>query len=668
MEGPFLSPPAKRPFYNITGMPENNPNSANGASKRGRAPLPPIVLSPGQVAFRLLCHVSNIGGVIGKSGSIVKQYQKETGAKIRVEEPIPACDERIIYIVAPESPKKKIRLKGLAEGDKEGEVEFEVSSAQEALVRIFERVLEVEAETQAVFPPPGGAVSWRLLAATNQVGAVMGKGGKVIDRIRKENGVKISVLTAGKLPACAAPNDEVIEVTGDILAVKKALIAVSRCLQSCPLIDRTQTVASRPMETATHGTFPDPHGDLFPQQNSFIPPLSSSSVDYASRSLPLPQEIDKISNLDPKKAQQEVSFRLLCSNDKVGGVIGKGGVIVKALQNETGASISVAASVPESDERVITISAMENADSQYSPVQKAVLRVFTRSIEVGIENGLESGSSKGASTPARLLISSNQVGCLMGKGGTIISEMRRVTGAGIRILGGDQVPKCALENDEVVQITGDLNNVKDALYHITGRLRDNIFPNKLPKGAGVGSNSSSVVSEVSPYGRVREPTSGLYPSVGLSHNLDRQTTLTQSMDHLGLSHSLDRPPSPRLWTSQATSGGNPRGITDMGRGLTTFKGGLELGRGSKSAIVTNTTVEIVVPENVLASVYGEQGSNLNRLRQISGAKVMVRDPHSGTSDALVIISGTPDQTQAAQSLLHAFTLSGRPSPDHSRLL
>lgn len=41
-----------------------------------------------------------------------------------------------------------------------------------------------------------------------------------------------------------------------------------------------------------------------------------------------------------------------------------------------------------------------------------------------------------------------------------------------------------------------------------------------------------------------------------------------------------------------------------------------IGSGNKSAIVTNTTVEIIVPENVIGSVYGENGSNLARLRQV----------------------------------------------------
>lgn len=78
--------------------------------------------------------------------------------------------------------------------------------------------------------------------------------------------------------------------------------------------------------------------------------------------------------------------------------------------------------------------------------------VFSRSVETGIEKGLDSGSNKGSSVTARIVVPSNQVGCLLGKGGAIVSEMRKATGANIRIIGGSQVPKCALENDDVVQV------------------------------------------------------------------------------------------------------------------------------------------------------------------------------------------------------------------------
>ena len=78
--------------------------------------------------------------------------------------------------------------------------------------------------------------------------------------------------------------------------------------------------------------------------------------------------------------------------------------------------------------------------------------VFSRSIDAAVENGLETGSNKDSSVIARLLVPSNQVGCLLGKGGAIISEMRKAARVGIRILRGDQVPKCASEDDEVVEV------------------------------------------------------------------------------------------------------------------------------------------------------------------------------------------------------------------------
>lgn len=51
---------------------------------------------------------------------------------------------------------------------------------------------------------------------------------------------------------------------------------------------------------------------------------------------------------------------------------------------------------------------------------------------------------------------SPQVGCLLGKGGLVISEMRRATGASIRIFSKEQI-KYISQNEEVVQVTGTLD-------------------------------------------------------------------------------------------------------------------------------------------------------------------------------------------------------------------
>ncbi|XVE66618.1 hypothetical protein DITRI_Ditri08aG0092800 [Diplodiscus trichospermus] len=708
MGSTFLSIPIKR------AMPDPTPSS-NGPSKRSKPPSTPLHIPPGQVAFRLLCHVSRVGGVIGKAGYVIKQLQQVTGCKIRIEDAPAESPDRVITILGPNAVNSKIVLNHGSLGNDDGSrvEEIDASKAQEALVKVFERILEVAAESNGASLE---MVSCRLLAQAKQVGSVIGKGGKIVEKIREDTGTKIRVLT-DKLPACAGPTEEIVEIEGGVLAVKKALVAVSLRLQDCPVnktkIAENRTIESvlpetlhrpievlpqetlrrsievlpretlhrpievvppdplyrfidvvpqdslrRPIEVVSEEALPDLHLDHLSQRSSLVPSAPSCSINYATRVLPFSLESEKASPLDTKTLPQEVIFKILCSNDRVGSVIGKGGAVIRALQSDTGASITVGATVTDCDERLVTVTASENPESQYSPAQKAVVLVFVKALEASIEKGIDSGLGKGSNVTARLVVPSNQVGCLLGKGGVIISEMRKVTGTSIRIFGTDQIPKCVNENDQVVQISGGHLNVKDAIYHVTGRLRDNLFSSTL-KSAGAKS-SSSILTETSPYERLLDTAPlGLQASSGVSYSLSRHTTLPlNSKDPLGISYSLDRCRSPGLWTSEMATGLNPRSITDTGRGLTSFRGGFELGSGNKSAIVTNTTVEIRVPENVMDSVYGENGRNLTRLREISGAKVIVHEPQIGSSDRIIVISGTPDQTQAAQSLLQAFILTG----------
>lgn len=88
---------------------------------------------------------------------------------------------------------------------------------------------------------------------------------------------------------------------------------------------------------------------------------------------------------------------------------------------------------------------LQHPDDRISAPQDAVLRVQTR-IARAIPDNREQ------TVMTRLLVASNQIGCLLGKGGSIIAEMRKLSGAYIRILGKDQIPKCASENEEVVLV------------------------------------------------------------------------------------------------------------------------------------------------------------------------------------------------------------------------
>ncbi|MED6106547.1 hypothetical protein PIB30_005535 [Stylosanthes scabra] len=630
----YPSPPPKR--HNTTTMPDPNPKPtySNGPYRAPKSkPTPP----PRHATFRLLCHASRIGGVIGKSGNIIKALQQATGAKIRVEDAPPESPDRVIFVVAP------VFSSG-GDGDG-GDGSEEVSKAQEALVKVFERILDVAAEGDSSCLDDERVVSCRLLAEAAQVGSVIGKGGKVVEKIRKDTGCKIRVLN-DRLPACAAPSDEIVEVEGSASSVKKALLAVSRRLQDSPSVDKTmKTMGSRPYEVVQHGASGVPHETLtdLRHRTSALSNLPGGVSNFNSNGVHTwPPEVNRVPVLDPKATQQEVMFRIICSDDRVGAVIGKGGSIVRALQSDTGANINIFPPFPDCEDRLITITAMENPETRYSPAQKAVVLVFSKSVEGIVEKGLDLGLKKEFPVTARLVVPSNQVGCLIGKGGAIVSEMRKATGTSIRIIGGKEVPKCVSDND-VVQISGELSNVKDALHNVTSRLRDNLFVSTR-NSSGV-RNLSSVPAETSPYGRPRDhiPLGGP-PVLGVSHSLGTHS-LSQSIDHLSLNPNLDHP-SPGSWPQQRVGGINSRGNNDV-RGLNSRKGGLEHGSGSKATTMTKTTVEISVTDDVFGS--------------ISGAKVTVQEPRHGTRDRTIVISGTLDETRAAQSLLQAFILNGSSS-------
>lgn len=597
----------------------------------------------GHVVFRLLCHASRIGAFIGKSGSVIKSLQQLTGARIRIDDAPVDCPERVIVVI--------VNLNG------DGDVSL---NPQEALLKVFERILDVAAAESDGNGVGDRVVSCRLLVNAGQAGGVIGKGGMVVAKIRADTGCRIRVLN-DKLPACTKPSDEIIEIQGIASSVKKALVAVAGRLQDCPPLDRTKMMGTRPYEAFQNETSVVPHEGLTDlnmdfrlQRSSAISTSSIRSNGVPSKSHPLSVEDNRVSSLDPEALKQEVTFRILCSGDRIGAVLGKGGSIVKALQNETGANISVGPPVVECEDRLITITALENPESRFSPAQEAVVLVFCRSIECCIEKVVDWRSNKESSVTAQLVVPSNQVGVLLGKGGAIVSEMRKATWTSIRITRNGEVPKCASFNDQVVQISGELPNVRDALYNATRRLRDHIFL--------IAQNSGGT----GPYRRPRDSIPlglGGQSVVGSNHGPSIHS-LSQSMDHLTLSRNSGRSASSGVWAPKVVGGKNSRYTDDAGRRLSPREGDLELASGSNTvignaAIITNTTVEIMLPNDIIGSVYGENGSNLDQLRQISGAKVVFHEPRPGTSDrAKIVLSGTPDETQAAQSLLQAYILNG----------
>ncbi|XP_049372231.1 KH domain-containing protein HEN4-like isoform X1 [Solanum verrucosum] len=609
----------------------NNQNHYRPPIKRfgsgsGSGGDPTAVLQTGQVHFRLLCHVSTAGGVIGNSGGLIRQLEAQTGCRIRFEEPLPNCHERVVNIIGDSIIDRKIRIS--YDGSNEEVEVVEVSRAQEGLIRVYERVLQLEGN--------GGAVGCRLLAISGQIGALMGKGGVIVDGIRKSTGAKIKVLTKEQLPACAIPGEELIQIMGVIAVVKRALVHVSRRLQVRLPAERYKD------QVTSKGASHEQPADYPLDTKSSIQPLPRNAINHSSVAHSLSSNVDRVLNLDSDSTQRKVVFRLLCSYISAGGVIGKGAHIVKALEKDTGASIKFSTPTVRSKERVAIISSLEIRKPLYSPAQVATDRVFERSVEVSREHG----HIKAGSISARILVGPHEVKCLLDEKGIVSLDIGSAMGVEVQLLDAENAPNCAAENDKIVQIIGEHDNVRNALIQLTGRLREMVFSSLVSEGAVPTNYSCSSRSESS-----KHEFGTSMPSQ--PNHLSSFSSLYQT-DHLGFGPNLGGPHTllqDKFKDRLNSKMGKP--VKQSMGGWKSSHGGRESGRMDENETASKPVV-INVPKQKFGSVYGEDGSNLTRLKEISGATVVLQDPGPGECDGKVIISGTPEQIQIAQSLLQAF--------------
>ncbi|KAG7594862.1 K Homology domain type 1 superfamily [Arabidopsis thaliana x Arabidopsis arenosa] len=601
------------------------------------------------VHFRLLCPASRTGAIIGKGGSVIRHLQSVTGSKIRVIDDIPVpSEERVVLIIAPSGKKKddsnvcdsenhsseepKQEKGSELAGTSGGDDEEAPSSAQMALLRVLERIVfgDDAASVDGDELDKGESESLcRMIVRGNQVDFLMSKGGKMIQKIREDSGAIVRISSTDQIPPCAFPGDVVIQITGKFSSVKKALLLITNCLQ----------------ETGAPPTWDE---CPFPQPGY---PPDYHSMEYHPQwdhpPNPMPEDVGPFNR---PVVEEEVAFRLLCPADKVGSLIGKGGAVVRALQNESGASIKVSDPTHDSEERIIVISARENLERRNSLAQDGVMRVHNRIVEIGFEPS--------AAVVARLLVHSPYIGRLLGKGGHLISEMRRATGASIRVFAKDQATKYESQHDEIVQVIGNLKTVQDALFQILCRLREAMFPGRLPF-QGLGGPPPPFMGPYPepppPFGPRQYPASPdrYHSPVGSFHERHCHGPGFDRPPGPG----FDRPPSPMSWTPQPGIDGHPGGMVppDVNHGFALRNEPI----GSENPAMTSANVEIVIPQAYLGHVYGENCSNLNYIKQVSGANVVVHDPKAGTTEGLVVVSGTSDQAHFAQSLLHAFILCGQ---------
>ncbi|CAA0832337.1 RNA-binding KH domain-containing protein [Striga hermonthica] len=234
----------------------------------------------------------------------------------------------------------------------------------------------------------------------------------------------------------------------------------------------------------------------------------------------------------------------------------------------------------------------------------------------------------------RLLVPSKVIGCVIGKSGSIINEIRKRTKADIRISKGER-PRCADEDDELVEVVGLVGSVRDALIQIVLRLRDDVLKDR----EDFRDHNSSAGVETLYAGGPSLPVSSVIRG------------FSSSAAALGYEPRADTRSSLELLPSSGYGYGS-LSMGDRGYGpVSSHSSSLYTGLPSLSAL------EMPIPAHAVGKVMGKGGSNLENIRKLSGAAIEISDSRTNRGERVAFISGTSDQKRSAENLIQAFIMA-----------
>ncbi|PKA64017.1 KH domain-containing protein [Apostasia shenzhenica] len=581
------------------------------------------------VVYRILCPDNVIGSVIGKGGKVINSIRQETHAKIKIVDPFPGAQKRVITIYCYVNYKEPV--------DADDEITEPLCPSQDALLKVHVAIVNALANLEDT--DQKAKEEAEILVPTSQASNIIGKSGVIIKKLRAKTKAIIKVTPkdpSNAAHSCAMSSDNFLQITGDAEAVKKALLAVSAIMYKYPPkeeISLDTTVAEIPPSIIIPSDVPIyPAGSFYPSADAVIaPPRSAPPVVSATPPVSdfhgytettgtwpvYPSAISVLSGYNGPSHSEEFVVRVLCPSDKIGRVIGKGGSTIKNMRQTSGARVDVDDTKKKTEDCIITVTSTESTHDVKSAAVEAVLLLQEKINDEDAET-----------VRICLLVPTKVIGCLIGKGGSIINDMRKSTKAQIRISKGEK-PKGISPDDEHVEVSGETSKVRDALLRIILRLREDALKDR-------ESNNSAL------------PTESLYPS------------------------SLSVPPIASSVPAVGAMGYDQR--TETGSGLGMLSGSslygynsLQAGESAYGSLskysskvyggVPPSYVEMPIPSHAISKVLGKGGSNLANIRKISGAEIEIVDSKSSRFERIAQISGTSEQKRSAENLIQAFIMA-----------
>ncbi|XP_031332394.1 heterogeneous nuclear ribonucleoprotein K isoform X2 [Photinus pyralis] len=398
-----------------------------------------------------------------------------------------------------------------------------------------------------------------------------------------------------------------------------------------------------------------------------------------------------------RRGDEEV--RILIPSKVAGAIIGKGGQNITKLRSQYKASITV----PDcpGPERMLTLSS--DLDTVCNIVNDVIPNLE--------ENG---GRINGDELDLRMMIHQSQAGCVIGKGGSKIKEIRDKTGARIKIFSN-----CAPQStDRVIQMIGQPSKCIDTIREVLTLIKsspikgpvtpydphnfDDFYADEYggygngQGGAGGGGGNENRRGSGGPPNRGM----GGGPRGGGGNGGDRNGGGSGGGSGGGGRFNRGGGGPPRGGGSMGGGSFNDRGMGGGGgggggrgggggfgggpsRGLNggpspfgrdepwsnrpmnqqsgmmsgggshgpPHMGGGGSGMGGPNSGGGPGSTQVTIPKDLAGAIIGKGGGRIRKIRQDSGAGITIDEPLIGSNDRIITITGTQNQIQMAQYLL-----------------
>jgi len=414
---------------------------------------------------------------------------------------------------------------------------------------------------------------------------------------------------------------------------------------------------------------------------------------------------DNSSDSPPKRSRGEgprSDLRVLIPSKNAGAVIGKGGSNITRLRTEFKASVTV----PDcpGPERVLTIS------SDMDTACEVLLDIIPK-----LDDSVSHGNRE-FECEVRVLVHQSHAGCIIGRAGFKIKELREQTGATIKVYS----QCCPQSTDRIVQLSGKPEVVVDCLRQIYLLVEQS--PIKGPRSPYDPHNFDSYFAEeyggfIDPMARggqggggggggrmdmgrmgpgPRGPPMGQRGGFGMGSDYSRGGGRMggrggdgggggggggfggPSMSRGGMmgrgggrgfrngnmggsQDYFPRRGGPKYGNDNSGGGnfGNPR-MLGGGGGFNAYNDGAgsqdftsdSFGPGHQQAddnMMSST--QVTIPKDLAGSIIGKGGTRIRKIRQDSGAGIVIDEALEGCDDRVITITGSQSQIQMAQYLL-----------------